>query len=479
MRGIAAAVAHSYLRSVTTIEPSDPSAPAEGTPAPYDPELKEAGQLTSPTWELELFLSGAFVFASFQLPGVIEGVFNRLEPHMSATTSLVLFTGALYGKAIAFTLIATFLIHLISRAHWVALLGLYSVFPRGIRWEEMKTGPIARDVYRSFIPDLDRAIAKLDNFCSIVFSAGLLIVVVFAYSTFLAGSIAAVAYLLALALTHGQDMRFFVWALFGVFVAIPLSATLIDKRFGDRLAPHSRGARVIRGTLRFAFTINMMRILGPMMWTLATNIGRKRAMAFLYVALIALVGLAVADRLMQSDRLSFNSYDYFGASRTYGVMYQFYENQREPGETYARFPSIQSDIIREPYVKLFIPYSARRHNAAVARTCPGVKPLQERGIQVGADPPLDDSLVVPVLNCLAKLHAVTLDGTPQASLQFAFYEHPHTGIKGMLAYLTVDSLTPGRHVIGVMPPPPVELPTDPKQLANAPWKKPYLIPFWR
>ena len=79
-----------------------------------------------------------------------------------------------------------------------------------------------------------------------------------------------------------------------------------------------------------------------------------------------------------------------------------YENQREDGESYPRTPSIQSDIIRDPYVKLFIPYSPARHNPAIAAACPALKPLQDRRIQLGADPPLADSLVVPVLECIAR-----------------------------------------------------------------------------
>jgi hypothetical protein len=446
---------------------------------PYDPELKEAGQLTSPTWELELFLSGAFVFATFQLPGIIESVYRRIEPHALGTAATVLFSVALYGKAIAFTLIATFMIHLIARAHWVALLGVYSVYPKGIRWDEMKIGPIAKDLYRARIPDLSRAIAKLDNFCSIVFSAGLLVVIVFAYTTLLGGTVTGLAYLLALAFNHGQGTYYFFWPLLSVFVIIPVTAALIDKKYGDTMSHESRGYRVVRGMLRIAFTVNLMRILGPMTWTLMTNVGRRRAMGFLYVALTGLIVLATADRLAQVDSLSMNSYDYFGASRDHGVRFQYYESQRQEGESYTRIPSIQSDIIRDPYVKLFIPFTPPRHNAAVARNCPQLKPLQDRGISLGADPFLEDSLVVPVLACLTRLHAVTLDGAPQTSIEFSFYEHPKTGLKGMIAYIPVDSLTRGRHVVTVMPVPPAELPTDSTRLANASWRKPFVVPFWR
>lgn len=451
----------------------------DSTAGPYDPELKEAGQLTSPTWELELFLSGAFVFATFQLPGIIESLFQRFEPHASENAGFVLFILALYGKAIAFTLIATFMIHLIARAYWVALLGVFSVFPKGIRWDEMKIGPISKGLYRAKLPDLGRAIAKLDNFCSVIFSAGLLIVILFVYSTLLGGTLTTLAYLLALAFNHGQRIYAFFWPLMSVFVVIPLAAALIDKKYGAGLSHDSRAYRVIHAMLKVAFSVNLMRLLGPMMWTLTTNVGRKRVIVFLYITLMGLIALSAADRLVQGDRLSINSYDFFGASRDHGVRYQYYENGREPGVTYSRIPSIQSDIIRDPYVKLFIPFSPPRHNAAVARSCPSLKPLQDRGLSLGADPFLDDSLVVPVLDCLAKLHAVTLDGTPQTSVPFSFYEHPVTGLKGMIAYLSVDSLARGRHVITVMPVPPVELPTDSTELANASWKKPLVIPFWK
>src|SRR3954465_4923568 len=102
---------------MTTLEPQHetPLAP-ETTVGPYDKEMKEAGQLTSPTWELELFLSGAFVFAMMQLPGVIEQLFISLEPHTTDRGNQALFMGVLYGKAIAFTLIGMFLLHLIARA---------------------------------------------------------------------------------------------------------------------------------------------------------------------------------------------------------------------------------------------------------------------------------------------------------------------------------------------------------------------------
>ena len=43
------------------MEPPASPNPRDQPPAAYDPELRAGGQLTSPTWELELFLSGGLL----------------------------------------------------------------------------------------------------------------------------------------------------------------------------------------------------------------------------------------------------------------------------------------------------------------------------------------------------------------------------------------------------------------------------------
>ena len=86
---------------------------------------------------------------------------------------------------------------------------------------------------------------------------------------------------------------------------------------------------------------------------------------------------------------------------------------------------------------------------------------------------------MPVLQCLSRLHAVTVDGVAQTALPLAFHTHARSNLKGVLAYLPATSLAPGRHVLTVMPMPPEKLPTNSAALARAAWKQPYVIPFWR
>lgn len=88
-------------------------------PAPEDRELAAAGiPDTSPTWELELLISGAVLFALFQIPPLLNSFFARLEPHTTTATIGALLFVQLYVRAIVYALIASFVVHLIGRADW-------------------------------------------------------------------------------------------------------------------------------------------------------------------------------------------------------------------------------------------------------------------------------------------------------------------------------------------------------------------------
>src|SRR5919108_1772423 len=132
---------------------------------PSDPELAAAGiPDTSPTWELELLISGAVLFALFQIPGVLNSFFSRIEPHATTTMLSVLLFVQMYTKAIIYALIASFVVHLVGRAYWVGLVGLHSVFPKGVRWENFKSGPVTLEVYRGRLVSLPAIISRTDNF---------------------------------------------------------------------------------------------------------------------------------------------------------------------------------------------------------------------------------------------------------------------------------------------------------------------------
>ena len=127
---------------------------------------------TTPTWEVELLISGVAVFAMLQLPGWLNDRLLFLLPRFDAGWRAPLFPVFSYATSAAVILAATFALHLLLRAYWIALVGMHSVYPDGIRWDRLRMGPIEREQTQRRDGDFAALIERADNRASIVFAAG-------------------------------------------------------------------------------------------------------------------------------------------------------------------------------------------------------------------------------------------------------------------------------------------------------------------
>ena len=468
-------------QNVLTDRPLHPASEATGQPADGDSLAADEARVehtglpkVSPTWELELLISGAVLVALFQLPGIVDHLQQRLTPHAVDRVATAVFLVAFYAKAMIFTLIATFVVHLAARAYWVGLIGLHSVFPGGIRWSEMKQGALSREVYRSRMTTIPAIVARTDNFCSVLFSFGFLVVIFVALSVVTMGTLAAIAYLISRFAFGGRHLSAVWWSVIAVAFFVPIVVASLDRYMGARIAPGSRAARIITRVVTFAYYANLLGLYGPIFMTLLTNVRKRVIYPVLGIVFTLLITYVVADTLVQNNLLSVNSYDYFAETEQHAVESRYYASQRLDGEVLERVPSIQSDIITEPYVRLFIPYSPQRHNPALASTCPRLAPLQRRGLQFGPAPndAHADSAAAVALGCLARMHRVTLNGVSLDTLELRFHTDRATGLKGMIAYIATAGLPHGRNVITVQP-----APRPPGGTTTRP-QRPYVIPFW-
>jgi hypothetical protein len=423
-----------------------------------------------------MLISGAVLFSLFQLPPRVDGWLTRWEPHATFEAGFVLLMGYAYLKGALYTLIAAFVVHLAVRAYWVGLVGLNSVFGRGIRWENTQLGPIAQQVYRERMPSLPRLIGRLDNFASVIFSFAFLIVLMSLVSLPIMGLAGAGAYAVSSLVFGGRQLRWVFGAVLLLLIVPPVSVALIDRRYGPRLDPAGAAARRLRRLTRIFYTTQLVGMVGPILYTISTNGRRKTTYALFYLVLLGSVYVVMGEWLVRRGALAMNGADFFTArSNANTVDYAYYESQWAAGVVNDASPSIQADVVREPYVRLFIPYQPPRHNPAVARACPGARPLEPRGTRLarpGAAATVSDSAAARVLRCLAALHAVEVNGTPRPDLRFRFATHPRTGVDGIVAYLPVEGLPRGENLLTVLPPPRRPGSTNPRPLERD------MIPFW-
>ena len=432
---------------------------------------RAARVVLSGAWEQELIISGAVVFALMQLPSVVDGLFHRLEGRVSGAGWSMTMIGYEFSKLILYALISAFVVHLASRAYWVGLMGLHSVFPDGIRWDRARVGPIGQEEYQRRFPTLPQSIAATDDFCSVIFSFAFMMVI-----TFLAvilWCVAAVAIVWGIsALAYGG-----VWQqgiFMGIFMALaftPAALYQADRRLGHRLRPDGWPRRIVRAGIVFFFHASLLRLVGPISQVLFTNLPRRRAYAMFFSVLAGLMVLFFVKDLMLGQGMGpgVGAASYLpDEDDPRGVDSQLYEDQR-PDDAPASTPSIPSDVVQGPYVRLFIPYLPRRHDPAVAARCPGVKPPS------GTDPG-NEAAVRAVTDCLARIQRVWLNGRPLTGVDFRFRTDPRTGARGIVGYVPTAGLPHGENLLQVehspRAPEAAELKLKLKPLP------PYAIRFW-
>jgi hypothetical protein len=409
---------------------------------------------TTPTWEVELLISGVAVFAMLQLPGWLDDAMFALRPRFGTAWADPLLVLYVYAKTAAVILASTFVLHLLLRARWIALVGLLSVHPRGIDWNKLRIGPIARELEQARFGGFPDAIERADNLSTIVFAVGVSLAWLMLWVTLLASVLMAVSVPLG-----GFDVANPLLVALAVVIAPFALAQLVDRRFGAHLSADSAGGRLLRRVLRTyqRFGFGLQRNLG--MAVLTTNGDRVRVLGLtLLVMLLAFASVVLGyDAMRRPGRIG--SFDLFPAvadAPDVAIDSAHYDDTRNPARD-APVPYLPSMIARDAYLRVVVPYVPTRDEPGLRRACPTLEAL--------AGP----RRARESLACLGRLHALSLDGGPLGAT-FDIGSDPRTNRPALVAMLAVHALPRGRHVLAIAHPADAGAGAGPNV---------DLIPFWR
>jgi hypothetical protein len=416
-------------------------------------------------WEQELLISGATVFALLQLPAQVDAWSRSVLPRLDGAWAGAALLVWLYVKLALYALIFAFTAHLFIRAYWVAVIGLEAVFPRGIRWDGSRAGPIMSEIRRRRTPQLQSLIDRADRLASVVFASGITAALFCLFGLMVAGVAAVVS--VGAARLLGRDARIGAASFDLLLLAIlgPVFAgALVDRYYGDRLDPKGFPARAIRRLGEI--TTGAWRVMPfiPLILTMTTNAttrprGRHLIRVMIVAAMVGAIALMLRARMAPDEGLV-DGYRFFPAGvGAQGLDTRFYEDARSDEQVDGKTPSIQSDMVRDPYVRLFIPYRPIRHNELMEKLC-------------GLSPDRPDE--PRVIACMLRLQPVSMDGRP-VTVPFRLYTQPKSELRGIVGYLPVDGLTKGEHVItvGALPPAPPKPGETPDRRGPA-----FNIRFW-
>jgi hypothetical protein len=447
-----------------------PREPAEAASAPASPFRLPRD--TTPTWEVELLLSGALVFSMLQVPGLIDGLFAGVRPRLEGSAEYAAMMLYLYLKVSSYALITTFVMHLAMRAVWVAALGLRSVYPEGVLWDRFKRGPVFRDYCARHVPTLDRTIDEADNRASLVFAWGLLLVLMSLAIMVFTLLLVLVAVLLSAVLgaQTGLETNDLLMIMVGIMVVPSLIATVVDRYYGERLPPEHWSRRGLVWIYRSSAWIVWGSLTQPFLLTLFSRVGMARGNIAMLAALYLLMAVAIGELLLRSGAIDMPGEQHLPQYTTgLDLRARHYASSRSREDTLEGHPFIEAEIVRGPYLRVFVPYVARRIDPAIERACPEAMAPDLSGVDEGSA--RRERVRVQALQLLAcasqQLHPLSLNGKALPELRYDFGEDTLSGLRGFVAMIPVEALEPGRHHLEIArlsrpedkePPPPVSIP---------------------
>jgi hypothetical protein len=422
---------------------------------------------TTPTWEMEMLLSGATVFGLLQFPAALNAATEPVLARLGGGLAIVASILALYAGTAVYLLLATFIGHLTIRGFWIALLGVRSVFPEGPDFSRLRGGPIAREVARGRTPRVDVEAERLDNLATIVFAFGAFTVV-----GVLMPALFVLPMMLAAWIWPGVSIGSLMIGLLAIGLGPLAVVTLLDSWFGRRLDPAGRVARALAAVLAMYQASMQPRFMNVISTTLMTRLGFGRFMtAYLTILVVVLSSYAVHAR-MRREGAALGDFKAIPANADSGfaVLPQHYRDQRQAADRLRRVPYLDSAVLAGDWLRLVVPYHPTRHEAAISARCPEVWAELPGTVFVDADGARAAHL--GLLSCYRDIAAIRIDGRAVPVLPDVVVM-PGSRLRGLQFMIDARDLAGGRHVLET-----AMLPDSEDDDAGA---KPasYRIPFWK
>ncbi|MEO8010596.1 MAG: hypothetical protein ABI650_03020, partial [Dokdonella sp.] len=333
-------------------------------------------RLRERTDELELIISGISLVALVSLPGWLFEQWVRLDVHVDGFRGLFVELGFPFAIGLCYTLAAAFLVHLVTRAYWVGLIGLKSVFPQGIRWDRVTSqGPIMREWLRARVSDLDPFIDASDRFASTVFAVVSLVTLSFIWFFVPLAAFALIVDFIERFTTIPESAVAAVFTgFFFAIASISLLLSFLDRCVGWLQSCGRKPAPALIATVRALSRLQgwfyPQRLLLPVQLVFESNLPKHTfSIAFgTIIAFTTVIGVTQLRTASEFTRVG----DYpFATSNDVAAGFRtaHYENLRGSSDALLRLPMIASDLVADPYLRVFLPYIPSRDNRILKERC--------------------------------------------------------------------------------------------------------------
>lgn len=424
--------------------------------------------LQQESWQLELIISG---FAIYGLILASEPLGVELVSAMATEKMLNMLFLSIVITAVQI-LIFNLVIHVILRGLWIGAIGLRYVSGE-IDFDKLNYSDKFTNYLKRKVGSFDKYIAKLENYCSILFALSfLMIFYVMAY--FLVIYIAAGVIFLLKESGLPNVVAKVISVIFALLVLFGALIVFIDF-IGQGILKKKKWTSKLYFPIYWVFSyLTLSFLYRPLAYNFLDNKFSRRLSLFVipfYIFIMLLSAVNYTDsNYLSADMVS---------SKTYGNE-KNYENLMIEDTDFTNVASIPSKVINTPYLKVFVLYLEKTEDFVFEKT-PSLEPEEDnRGYGMNfsaATNPLflaesEDTKTQEYLTTINDIYTLKIDGKPYES-DFIVATNAKERL-GFETYLNIKNLSEGKHFLTINGPSKNELKinskTEDKTLVT--------IPFW-
>ncbi len=302
------------------------------------------------SWQMELFISGGAIFSLFQLSDfVLDWILTAQS--LTYNNGVLNITGifSLMGVNL---LSLGFFIHLLLRTYWIGLVCLNAVFPNGPNLKKLKFSyPFSLKKINEGI--LVNQIEKLDRYTGLVFFFTIICTLLIA-GVIILFSFLFLPYVLWLELEDQEEYQWVDWII--LLLVFPIIFYFIDLILFGFIRKIKWISIVIfpffwifdRITLRFLYNHPLQ--------VYSSNINKFKSSIILIIAIAFSLFLSIARIPGGSSIIDRRKHSTNPAGNSQKVNQGNYLDEIYQADEKTRYPKIQSMVISDPFLKIYIPY---------------------------------------------------------------------------------------------------------------------------
>ncbi len=403
--------------------------------------------LQQESWQLELIISGVAIFGLFQTFEPIINLTSSVAAKSMDDTSLSAISSVGFAAIIICLLSLTIclIIHVILRGLWIGAVGL-RYFSGDIDYDVLNYTDTFKNYLKKRIGSFDKYIAKLEDYCSLIFALSFLLV--FFFLSFFITIAAAAAVVAIIDNLFSDSIGRIVGPIVGIFMMIAIIMTAFDFFTQGFLKKKKWITFVYFPIYRLMSRVTFSFLYRPLLYNLLDNKLGKRILA-------VLVPVFIGALLLFSINIKESNFhiDHWANKSEYARVLNYDDEIVDNDRLFVKEATIPSKIIKSSSLPVFIKHRIAIEDVIYKIDSTLVPEKDGRGFELGSINfqfnVENDSIRYPKLKEYIKLleDVITIRLDSVTIPVNYIMSHNHKNQRGYETVLDLQDISRGPHIL--------------------------------